>query len=184
MFTEAEANFTSFCLEGFFYGKISVPSLVVPLLKKLWFPVSLGLYSGIFAMYLQHRDPQNKSRTYIIFYALCVLYVLSTVNVVLDLLQFDIESDNTVSNNSTICRSITFLKSSCERQVVLAILDNIAIGCCDFLAQCILVRINDCCYIRFIHLNFPRSTVVGSCGVRVKILSASWSFLHSWQSHT
>ena len=54
---------------------------------QLLFP-NLGLYSGIFAIYLQHTLAQNtgKSRTAsIIFYALCVLYVLSTVNVVLDL---------------------------------------------------------------------------------------------------
>ena len=100
MFSIFDADLVSLCIEGFFYGKISVLCAwlaSVPLLKKL-FLVCLGLYSGIFAMYLQR--PPNKSKTYIIFYALCVLYVLSTVNVVVDL-----AGSTTVSNNS-ICKNI------------------------------------------------------------------------------
>ena len=52
-------------------------------------------------MYLQLERPPNKSRTEsIIFYALCVLYVLSTVNVILDLVIIIFEE---VSTNNTIC---------------------------------------------------------------------------------
>ena len=40
-------------------------------------------------------------------------------------------------------------------------------GCCDFIAQCTLVRINYCTYHLFIHLNLQRSTVVGSYGVKI-----------------
>ena len=71
---------------------------LVPLLKRSNYS---GLYSGIFNMYLQLERPPNKSRTEsIIFYALCVLYVLSTVNVILDLVIIIFEE---VSTNNTIC---------------------------------------------------------------------------------
>ena len=46
-------------------------------------------------------------------------------------------------------------------------------GCCNFIAQCILVRINLSSSV-FIHLNLQRSTVVGSSGVKI---SVSLSFL-------
>ena len=57
----------------------------------------LGIYSGIFVMYLNYSSESNKSRTAtILFYALCLLYVLSTATVVSDLTN-DIL---TVSNNA------------------------------------------------------------------------------------
>ena len=62
----------------------------------------------------------------------------------------------------------------------ISIIQTTVNGCCDFLAQCILVRMNHCT-CPFIDLNLQRSTVVGSCGVKI---SASRSFLYSWQSHT
>ena len=52
------------------------------------------------------------------------------------------------------------------------IVQAVASGCCDFLAQCILVRINHCTYhpiIYFIHVNLRRFTVVGSCGVKISV---------------
>ena len=47
----------------------------------------IGLYSGIFLMYLQYKaSPKNGSkRNNILFYALCFLYVLSMATIVLDL---------------------------------------------------------------------------------------------------
>jgi hypothetical protein len=73
-------------------------------LAKELFP-GLGLYSGIFAMYLQ--CPPNKSTgktASIFFYALCLLYVLSTATVVVDLVTNILRE---VSNNS-ICKNIIF----------------------------------------------------------------------------
>ena len=67
----------------------------------------LGIYSGIFAMYfkLQCVLVSKESRTTnIIFYALCLLYVLSTASVVCDLLVYIIQ----LSNNF-ICKYIIFL---------------------------------------------------------------------------
>ena len=49
------------------------------------FPRHLGLYSGIFAMYYL-QSPSKKSGTAItLFYAVCLLYVLSTATFVSDL---------------------------------------------------------------------------------------------------
>ena len=69
----------------------------------------LGLYSGILAIYyyLQLECSSNKSKTAnIVFYVLCLLYVLSTASFVCDLLFFTL----VVSNNS-ICRNIIFIIS-------------------------------------------------------------------------
>jgi hypothetical protein len=65
-------------------------------------------------MYLQLEHPPDKSRTAsIVFYALCVLYVLSVVNVVLDLATNTIER---VCDNS-ICNNIVFLTISCAEDI-------------------------------------------------------------------
>ena len=55
----------------------------------------LGIYSGIFVIYLQFSSKDSRTTT-IIFYALRLLFVLSTANVVSDLLDNIIDSD--VSN--------------------------------------------------------------------------------------
>jgi hypothetical protein len=144
---DAGAFLIGLCLEGFFYGNTSVIcALTCTLAKEVhWqlFP-GLGLYSGMFAMYLQ--CPPNGSRTTtIIFYALCLLYVLSTVTFVVELVAYILGE---VSNNS-ICKNIvflsvaqTYLTESKSLQFNLTIVQTTASGCCSFLAQCILVRIN------------------------------------------
>ena len=178
------------CIEWFLYGKISTLCALTRTLvtKEIQLFPGLGLYSGIFAMYVQY--PQNKSRTAsIISYALSFLYVLSTVSAVADLVALIIE----IVSNNPIRKKIIFLnlvvqKNSGNPQLTgafefhIGILQGTVNGFCDFLAQCILVRIlNHCTHQPFIHLNLQRSTVVGSCGVK---LSVSLSFLHSWQSHS
>ena len=84
MFPVNDAYFIGLCLEAFFYGTISIPcALNCTLAKK---NPGLGLYSGIFAIYLQ--CPSNKfnlNATNIVFYALCLLYILSTATVASDL---------------------------------------------------------------------------------------------------
>ena len=110
MFTIAESAFIALCLEGFFYGKISfLGALTCTLAKEVQLFPGLGLYSGIFVIYL--RCPSNKSRTAIIlFYVLCLLYVLSTATVVCDLVALILE----VSNNY-ICKNINFFNQLCSR---------------------------------------------------------------------
>ena len=63
--------------------------------KDQLFP-GLGIYSAIFIIYLHCILLKESRKTSIVFYALCLLYVLSTVTVVCDLLQDAIG----VSNNS------------------------------------------------------------------------------------
>ena len=81
-------------LEAFFYGTISVLPLFFPQVAKVvgHLPVS-GLYSGIFAMYLQHHaSRKDASKTAdIVFYALCLLYLLSVATIASDLVDFLIE---------------------------------------------------------------------------------------------
>ena len=99
--------FLSLCLEGFLYGNISVlcavPSLLVANEVQLF--SGLGIYSGIFAIYLQcHGRPPNESRTAnVVFYIICLLYIFSTVSIVCDLLNIILE----VSNNP-FCKNIIF----------------------------------------------------------------------------
>ena len=107
MTTWQEMEFIALCLEGFFYGMNPFHVLkLVPLLKKSnYSPPDLGLYSGIFAMYL-HCSSNNSRMAIILFYALCLLYVLSTATVVSDLVALILQ----VSNNP-ICKNIIFFIS-------------------------------------------------------------------------
>ena len=99
-----EAYFISTCVEGFLFGKLC--ALTCTLAQEVQLFPCLGLYSGIFALYLQ--CPSKRSGTaLILFYAVCLLYVLSTASFVSDLVYLIIF----VSNNS-ICKN-TFLYISC-----------------------------------------------------------------------
>ena len=107
----------------------------------------LGIYSGIFAMYLQ--CPLKESRTaIIIFYVLCLLYVLSAADVVSDLLSRILEvSNNSICKIMQIC--IGALSPQLQNVSLLMVFRNnivqiIVNGSCDFIAQCILVRKNHC----------------------------------------
>ena len=124
----------------------------------------------LFRSVLVSKESRTRS---IIFYALCLLYVLSTATVVSDLLAAIIQ----VSNDS-ICKIIIFLSvmqmSTLPVQLQQSMLFSITIvqttsnGCCDFIAQCTLVRINRLYLSSILTLKFSqRSTVVGSCGVKI-----------------
>ena len=80
------------CLEGFLYGKILpwfVPLLLVT--KQVQLFLAPGVYSGIFAIYLQWTSNESSTRTpNVVFYILCILYVLSAVTFVCDLLQIEL----------------------------------------------------------------------------------------------
>ena len=108
MITAQEAYYIGLCLEGFFYGKIYVLCALtcITLAEEVQLFLGLGIYSGIFVMYLQCRSNNSKTTT-VLFYALCVLYVLSTATIVCDLVSFILE----VSNNS-ICVNIFFFFKS------------------------------------------------------------------------
>ena len=93
-------------LEGFLYGKI-VLFLPCTLVKEVQLSPGLGIYSGILVMYFRCQSESKKSTggtTTIIFYAVCLLYFLSTVNFILDLTVLERE----VSNNSIYSKNIIF----------------------------------------------------------------------------
>ena len=100
---ELEMLFIAVCIEGFFYGKISVPcALTCTFAKEVQLFLGIGLYSGIFAMYLRCSLTKSKTAT-ILFYALCLLYVLSTATIASDIVSLILR----VSNNP-ICKNIIF----------------------------------------------------------------------------
>ena len=86
-------------------------SLPFTLAKEVRLFPGLGLYSGIFIMYLQCQSDKSTSRTAtIVFYAICLLYVLSTVSFISDLVALILG----VSNNS-ICSKIIIFYQLCSR---------------------------------------------------------------------
>jgi hypothetical protein len=87
MITEFDWFLIDLYLEGFFFGKIVsvLCALTCMLAKEVQLFLGLGIYSGIFAMYLQ--CPLKESRTAIVvFYVLCLLYILSMAVVACDIL--------------------------------------------------------------------------------------------------
>ena len=133
----------------------------------------------------------------ILFYAVCLLYVLSAVTFLGDFLAFIVG----VSNNS-ICKNTNFLLVAQTRVRTLSvqnqidsepmlfritIIQAIAIGCCDFLAQCILVRINHCAYHR-IYLSQAKSSKIYRCwivwgqNIRVVIIPSLLAIAYLGQS--
>jgi hypothetical protein len=105
MISQLEWYIINRCVEGFLFGNISVlrlRALNCTLAEEVRLFLDLGIYSGIFAIYLQ--CPSKESRTAIIlFYVFCLLYVLSMADVACDLLQIILA----VSINS-ICNIIIY----------------------------------------------------------------------------
>ncbi|KAF8800726.1 hypothetical protein BYT27DRAFT_7116760, partial [Phlegmacium glaucopus] len=108
-----------------------------------------GLYSGIFVMYLQDhwvsRGGSNKTNN-IVFYALCALYVLSVVTIVVDITVFIYSvSHNSIGNNN---HPFFYAFST-------------VFGCCDFIAQSVLIY---------------RCWIVWGCNIRVVIIPSILAF--------
>ncbi|KAF8811388.1 hypothetical protein BYT27DRAFT_7253085 [Phlegmacium glaucopus] len=119
--------FIGTCLEGFLYG----------------------LYSGIFAMYLQgtsNKGIDTDKRKNILFYALCVLYVLSGVTVMADIAIFIYA----LQGNPTAFLHLNFIQGT-------------AFGCCDFIAQSMLIY---------------RCWIVWGRNIRVVILPSILAFVY------
>ena len=149
MTTKVEAFFISVCLERFFYGKILVLcASICTLAKEVQLFPGLGLYSGIFAcIYNAYRE----SPAIILFYAVFLLYVLSTASFVGDLVTLIFEVSNILSVRIPFLSVVQWRIGTLSLQLQidsqpmlsrLSIVRTTASGCCDFLAQCILVRIN------------------------------------------
>ena len=86
--TLIEFNYLGRCLEGFFFGMISVNSQA-QFAKAVQHCAIPGLYSGIFAMYLQRRGSQQGTdmAKNILFYALWMLYALTMATSIIDVLE-------------------------------------------------------------------------------------------------
>ena len=112
MITLQEAFYIGLCLEGFLYGKLSVLFALtyITLVEEVQLFYGLGLYSGLFALYLQGPSKTSRMAT-IVFYALCLLYVLSIVQLVSDLVSFILE----VSNKNSICSMNDIFYQLCSR---------------------------------------------------------------------
>ena len=110
-----------------------------------------GLYTAIFIMYLQYQTSKRSVIDIVqnvLFYLICILYVLSVVTIIGDTVDFII----TVSS-SRLCRLVVFYyylhslvqyldtarPPSNSLLLHLAFLQVTVTGCCDFLAQLILV---------------------------------------------
>ena len=124
----------------------------------------LGLYSGILAIYFQYQSNESTGRTRtIVFYAICLLYVLSTFNFVSDFVALILE----VSNNSICSKNIIFYQL-CRHVIAKHFffsLENVQVvlaGCCDFLAQSILVHIDHWTYHPFYS---PKSSKIYRCWI-------------------
>ena len=78
----------SMYLESFLFGELYVLQLRKPCLKDSNHFIS-GIYSGIFALYLQcHASKErtgDNTKQKLTFYALCVLYILSAAAFALDI---------------------------------------------------------------------------------------------------
>ena len=99
--------FISTCIEGFLYGKISILfcSLPCTFAKEVHLMPSLGLYSRILAIYFQCQSKESTGRMgTIVFYAICLLYILSTLSFVSDFVALILE----VSNSHICSKNIIF----------------------------------------------------------------------------
>ena len=100
-----------------------------------------GLYSGIFAIYLQHCGSQQSTdrAKNILFYALWVLYALTTATIIVDMLEFC--WNDPVSMDDHPCLTLfQLVLQNIEILYHLLIIQNTVFAFCDVIAQFILVR--------------------------------------------
>ena len=114
-----------------------------------WRRLFSGIYSGIFATYLQYQisvKSVNKRPT-IIFCSLCILYVLSVIIVSMDISQFvHYVSKNLLTNRQPFFFFLSFFSQARSGSKIKMLYPThmssaMLSGCCDFIAQSILVRI-------------------------------------------
>jgi hypothetical protein len=171
MISPADLTVITLYLEGFFFGKISVLCALTCTLAKEEVQsfkfLGLGIYTGIFALYLQCPLKESRTAT-IVFYVLCLLYVLSMASIVSDSLQHILDvSDNFIRNIIIMQMRIGALSPQIQNDSLsmiyrVSIVQTVANGSCDFIAQCILVRIN----LRVYHPFYsPKSSKIFRCWI-------------------
>ena len=94
-----------------------------------------------------HASRKENAKQEIVFYALCVLYVLSVAVITLDTGKFVVFVF--VSNNAAFfgANQLCVQTDDVSIQLQMDIAEGALFGCCDFLAQCILVRTTDNGYL-------------------------------------
>ena len=122
------------------------------LAKEVHLFPGLGLYSGIFVIYLQCPSESNKSRTAnIVFYVLCLLYILSAATFVGDVLGYILEVRILFVRVSFLSSVVQGHIRTLSLQLQIDLQPTLArIGIarvtmstyCDFISQCIIVRVS------------------------------------------
>lgn len=94
-------------------------------------------------MYLKEKKDTNNVKTkHIIFYSLCVLYVLSLGTVIVDMIDFLVSNGSVHnSNNPFFTFSVVQLLADSAVFPLYLILTTL-VACCDFISQFILVRMD------------------------------------------
>ena len=95
-----EYDYSGICLEGFLYGTISVLPLFANAAQHC---LISGLYCGTFIIYLQYyASKKGDKANNILFYALCLLHVLSVTTVLLRLANFIWEVNKNASRSTLL----------------------------------------------------------------------------------
>ena len=112
----------------------------------------LGLYSAIFCMYIQDHASLKElgiDKRNILFYAVCILYILSTASFILDttgkitqVSKTCIYKNDFSVNTAQVLTSLSPSKSNVFRSQVLDDTSTTASALCDFISQGILVGLN------------------------------------------
>ena len=121
-----------------------------------------GLYSGIFIMYLQYQASKKETENPIIFYALCVLYILCVAMISADIAAY---VTHDVSSNAHIhLYNFDSVQNNIGNSI--SLVQAILFGCDDFIVQCILVR-TTAAEGAYHQIYFQRYTVAGLCGAAI-----------------
>jgi hypothetical protein len=184
MFTLGDAFVIGICLEGFFYGKISVLcALTCTLARSPIIPRSRTLFRNIrhlFTIPIKRagRQPSfSMLSVFSMFYLLLLLSVIQQPSRLIWILP--VKVTNQVRFFFSVVRShfaTLSLQLQTDSQPVLIpylIVQIIITGLCDFIAQCIIVSINHCTYQSFYSPKFSkiyRCWIVWGQNIRVVII--------------
>ena len=157
---------------------LSTVKLKLLLAKAVQHRAIPGLYSGIFAIYLQYRGSQKSTdrAKNILFYALWVLYALTTATIIVDMLICFLIDAVSVDHH----RRLTLFQfvQNVETRILyhLAIIQGTVFALCDVIAQSILVRTTGNTYHHSSNSSkdislLDRLGLQHSCGDRSVILS-------------
>ena len=141
----------------------------------------LGLYSGIFAMYLQHCGSQQSTdranSKNILFYALWGLYALTAATIIIEMLQFCWNDSVSMDDYHCSTSLLQLILQNVEILYHLEIIEITLFGFCDVIAQSILVRqLAMAIIIHLIVQKIYRCWIVWGYNIRVVIIPAFLAF--------